>query len=76
MRKRNFFQRFGSPTPIEWGGRAKSFGLMAGTFGAAFGAVKILNISTPQYFDMFVGGVVFVCTGIATYSQQKDTPAK
>jgi len=76
MKKRNFLQRIKSPTPAEWKGRAKSFALMAATFGAAFGAVKVLGITTPQYFDMFVGTVVFVCTGVATYSQQKDIPAK
>jgi len=47
---------------------------MATTFASAFGAVKVLGIATPEYFDLFIGFVVFLCTAIATYCQQKITP--
>ena len=75
-KKKNFFQRLfsWSSTPAKYKRRATSFALMATTFASAFGAVKVLGIATPQYFDLFIGFVVFLCTAIATYCQQKITP--
>lgn len=74
--KKNFFHRiwdrFISPTPVEWKRRAKSFGILALTFTTAFGAIKALGIATPQYFDMFCGSMIFLCTAVATYSQQHE----
>lgn len=73
MRKKsNLITRLFSPTPQEWKRRAKTFGILALTFTTAFGAVKGLNITTPEYFDMFVGAVIFICTGVATYCQQHE----
>ena len=69
---KNFFQRLFSPTPTEWKRRAKSFGILAGTFTTAFGAIKTLGITTPEYFDIFIGVMIFLCTAVATYSQQHE----
>ena len=71
-KKKNFFQRMSSPTPQVWKNRAKTFGLLAITFTTSYGAVKALSIQTPEYFDMFIGGVIFICTAVATYSQQHE----
>lgn len=75
-KKKNFWQRVfsWSSTPEKYKRRAASFALMATTFSVSFGAVKVLGIDTPEYFNMFVGAVVFTCTGIATYCQQKVIP--
>ena len=69
-----FWDRFISPTPQKYKRRAVSFGLLATTFATSFGAVKVLAIATPVYFDLFVGSIIFLCTAIATYSQQKAVP--
>ena len=71
-KKSNFLKRIFSPTPEEWKRRAKTFGILALTFTTSFGAVKALDISTPEYFDMFVGSVIFICTAVATYCQQHE----
>lgn len=71
-KKRNFFQRLASPTPSVWKRRAKTFGILALTFTTAFGAVKAIDIATPEYFDMFVGALIFIFTAIATYCQQHE----
>jgi hypothetical protein len=71
-KKLGFISRLFSPTPQEWKRRAKTFGMLALTFTTAFGAVKGLSIATPEYFDMYVGAVIFICTAIATYCQQHE----
>jgi len=68
--KMGFFKRIFSPTPVEWKRRAKTFGIMAASFTTAFGGVKAVGIATPEYFDMFVGAMIFICLAVATYSQQ------
>ncbi len=70
--KKNFFKRFVSPTPVEWKRRAKTFGILAASFTTAFGGVKALSIATPEYFDLFIGAMIFICTSVATYSQQHE----
>jgi len=70
--KRNFFKRLLSPTPVEWKRRAKTFSIMAASFTTAFGGVKALGIATPEYFDLFVGAMIFICLSVATYSQQHE----
>lgn len=73
--KKNFFQRlFTKDTPVKYKRRAASFGILATTFTTAFGAVKALGISTPAYFDLFIGLVIFLFTAVATYCQQKINP--
>lgn len=71
-KKKNFFQRLFSPTPQQWKNRGKTFGILATTFGTSFGAVKTLGIATPEYFDLFIGIVFFLCTAVATYSLQHE----
>lgn len=74
-KKKNFWQRlFTKNTPVKYKRRAATFGILAATFTTSFGAVKILNIATPEYFDLFVGAVIFICSSVATYSQQKINP--
>ena len=76
-KKKNFLQRLLTKnTPIKYKRRAATFGMFAVTFSTSFGAVKMLSIGTPEYFDLFVGAVIFICTAVATYSQQKINPEK
>lgn len=74
---KNFIQRLlTKDTPAKHKRRAATFGVFAVTLTTAFGAIKIIDITMPESFDFLVGGAIFICTAIATYSQQKINPEK
>jgi hypothetical protein len=69
-----FLKRFTKPTPKKWKRIATTFGTLGTTFTTAFGAVKALSIDTPNYFNLFIGCVIFICAAITTYALQKEVP--
>lgn len=74
--KKNFTQRFFSPTPKKWKRVSATFFSLSATVTASYGAASALNITMPEWFGTSIGFAIAIFVAIGTYAQQHEIKTK